>query len=59
MYSYIEYEDEILKLITESTAQKVMAKSSYGDRLHDLRYFEVGFLFILLVLFINLRESLQ
>ena len=59
MYSNTKYEDEILKLITKSTTQKVMAKYIFGHRLHDLEYFEVGFLFILLVLSIKLREPLQ
>ena len=33
------------KIIIKNIAQKVMAKSSLGHRFHDLRYFEVGFLF--------------
>ena len=30
------------KLIIKSTTQKVMAKSSFGRRLHNLKSFEVG-----------------
>jgi hypothetical protein len=31
------------KLLIKSTAQKVMANSSFGHRFYDLIYFEVGF----------------
>ena len=33
------------KMLIESDAQKVMAKSSYGCKFHDLKYFEVGLFF--------------
>ena len=40
------------KLIIKSTTQKVMVKSSFGRRFHDLKYFEVGFfIFIFLEIF--------
>ena len=38
-YSNIEYQDEIIKFIT----QKVMAKYSIGCRFCDFKYFEVDF----------------
>ena len=36
-----------------------MAKSGFGRRFHDLKYFEVGFFFIFLEFIINLRAPLQ
>ena len=33
------------KLIIKNTTQKVMAKSGFGRNFHDLKYFEVGFVF--------------
>ena len=44
-YSSIKYQDEILQLIIKSIIQKVIAKSSFKRRFHDLKYFEVGYLF--------------
>jgi hypothetical protein len=36
-----------------------MAKSSFGSRFHDLKYFEVGFFLIFLESIKNLRAPLQ
>ena len=36
-----------------------MAKSSFGRRIHNLKYFEVGNFLILLKFIINLRAPLQ
>ena len=36
------------KLILKSIAQKVMSKSGFASRFHDLKYFEVGIFFIFL-----------
>ena len=48
------------KLIIKITAQKVMANSSFERKLHDLKYFEVGFFFFIFLEFIvNLRAQLQ
>ena len=47
------------KLIIKSTAQKVMAKSSFECRFHDLKYFKVGYFFMFLEFTLNLRASLQ
>ena len=45
-------------LIIRNIAQKVVAKSGFGCKFHDLKYFEVGFLFyIFLEFIINLREN--
>jgi hypothetical protein len=43
------------KLINESIAQKIVAKYGVECRLHDLKYFEAGFIFIFLEFIINLR----
>jgi hypothetical protein len=40
------------KLIIKNDAQKQMAKSSFGRKFHDLKYFEVGF-FTFLEVIIN------
>ena len=34
-----------LKPVIKNTVKKVMAKYDFGHRFHDLKYFEVGFLF--------------
>ena len=48
------------QLIIKSDAQKQMAKSSSGCKLHDLKYSKVGLYFISQVEFIiNLRPPLQ
>ena len=54
-YSNIEYWDEIFKIISS----KEMTKSGFGHRFHDLKYFKVGFIFILLEFLISLRATLQ
>ena len=41
-YSNIEYQDDLQKLPLKSISQKVMTKSNFGNRFHDLLYFEVG-----------------
>ena len=45
-------------LIAKSDAQKVMAKYGFGCSFHDLKYFEVGILFIFLEFVINLRAPI-
>ena len=47
------------KLIIRNNAQKVMAKSGFGRRFHDLKYIEVGFLYIFLEFTINARAKLH
>ena len=42
----------------ENIAQKVMANFGFGRRMHDLKYFEVGFFSIFLDFVINLRAPL-
>lgn len=49
----------IMHVIIECTAQKVMVKYGYGCKFHDLKYFEVGFLFTFLAFVINLRAPIQ
>ena len=39
---------DLSKLIIKSIAQKVMAKSGFIHRFHDLKYFEVDFFFHIL-----------
>ena len=43
----------------KSTTQRVMAKFGFGRRFHDIKYFEVGFIFMFLEFIINLRATLQ
>ena len=47
------------KLINKSIAQKVMTKSGFGRKFYDLKYFGVGFCFILMEYIIKLRAPLQ
>ena len=48
------------KLIIKNTTQRVIAKSRFRLRFHDLKYFEVGFFsFIFLEFIIELRTPLQ
>ena len=45
-YSNIRYQDEILKIIIKSTAQKVMAQSGFGCRFHAPKYLKLEFFFL-------------
>ena len=36
----------------KSTLEKVIAKCGFGNRLHDLKYFEVGFFFLIFLVFV-------
>ena len=47
------------KLIIKSATQKIMAKSGFRLRFHNLKCFEVGFIPIFLELIIKLRAPLQ
>ena len=45
------------KLIIKSIAQEAMTDSSFGHRFHDLKYFEVGFVFFIILEFFYKLES--
>ena len=48
-----------LKLIIESIGQKVMTKSSFEHRFHNLKYFEVGFFLVFFEFSIKSRAPIQ
>jgi hypothetical protein len=47
------------KFINKIIAQKVITKSGFGHRFHDLKNFGVGFCFTLIKYIIKLRAPLQ